>query len=95
MLLVLGQMKQTLLILTFISVFGCKQPDNGTNSTADSTIEKDDKQEIKVRTLNCGLDNEDKVYEYLPRIDFPRHVFTIIFKCNGDSFDRKNVWTST
>jgi hypothetical protein len=82
-------MRQTLLILTFISVFGCKQPDNETSSNADSTIVKVDKQEIKVTTLNCGLDNEDKVYEYLPRVDVPRHLFTIIFKCNGDSLTGK------
>ncbi len=78
----------TTFTLTLLLILSCSPKDN---KTSDNTIQSDSTktvgQEDKKGGCNPTLDS--KVYQYLYDSEVPDHLFTLIFKCEGNGLKGK------
>ncbi|SHH56707.1 hypothetical protein SAMN04488109_4397 [Chryseolinea serpens] len=78
-----------------ISVLGCKKVDKevvdaGADMKTEPRISVPETKPQKEKQASiCEGTKGEVIYEYLPDIELPEHLFTIIFRCDHDSLSGK------
>lgn len=87
-------MRATLLLLIVIQALSCTRKDTSANESleADTVLVLETPPPIdphRTGPLDCTEDQSEKIYTYLDRSGAPEDLFTLIFKCDGDSLTGK------